>query len=80
MGVAFVSKPTKLTCVASLQGTNNILKTLVVDTKSLRLIGIYAKPRTPLTDWLVLLKTPDSKYAATRPTMVCGAFNAQYRT
>lgn len=78
MGVAFVSKTEKLKRVASLQGENQNWQMLVVDNERLRMIGIYAKPRMPRADWLVLLKHLDSHRAATRPTVVCGDFNAHY--
>ena len=79
MGVAFLSKTAKLTRIASLQGVNKNWQMLVVDTDRVRLIGIYAKPRTPQEDWCILLKQLDSHRAATRPTVACGDFNAHYR-
>ena len=79
MGVAFLSKSAKLTRIASLQGVNNNWQMLVVDTDRIRLIGIYAKPRTPREDWRILLKHLDKYRAATRPTVACGDFNAHYR-
>ena len=79
MGVAFLSKTEKLTRIASLQGVNNNWQMLVIDTDRLRFIGIYAKPRMPRADCIIMLKHLDNHRAATRPTITCGDFNAHYR-
>lgn len=60
MEVAFLSKAVKLKRIASLQGTSNSWQRLVVNTDRLRLVGIYARPRMPRADSLVLLKNLDS--------------------
>lgn len=78
MGVAFLSKKTRLKRIASLQGKAKKWQMLVVETDKLRFIGVYAKPKMPRPDWVELLTRLEVYKAKSRPTVVSGDFNAIY--
>ena len=78
MGIAFLSKSTRLKRVAALQGKEKKWQMLVVETDRLRLIGVYSKPKMPRPDWLELLSRLDTYKANSRPTIVGGDFNAHH--
>ena len=78
MGIAFVAKNTRLRRLASLQCSKARWQMLVVETDRLRFIGIYMRPKSQREDWLQLLARVEQFKAKSRPTIVCGDFNAHH--
>ena len=78
MGIAFVTKTEPLRRVASLQCDNARWQMLVVETRRLRLIGVYIRPSSNKATWETLLAHLKTYRAKSRPTVVCGDFNAHH--
>ena len=51
---------------------------LVVETDRIRCIGIYMRPKSQREHWLQLLARVEQFKAKSRPTIVCGDFNAHH--
>ena len=78
MGIAFVAKTTHLKRIASLQCPRARWQMLVVETERLRFIGVYMRPKSQRAEWLQFLGKLNQYKAKSRPTIVCGDFNAHH--
>lgn len=78
MGIAFFSKKTAMKRLAAVQCPRDFWQMLVIETDTLRIIGLYVKPKTPRSEWEALLAKLNHYKAHVRPTVVCGDLNAHH--
>lgn len=74
MGIAFLTKTTRLSRLAVRQGATENWQILVVETQSSRSIGLYVAPKTMKTAWATILKHLTEFCAKFHPAVVCGNF------
>ena len=78
MGVAVVSKTHALRRVAALQDPGKRWQILAVESPGLRIVTVYIKNKTAAATWAQFLSEVHKLKHSSRPTVVCGDFNAHH--
>lgn len=80
MGVSFVTTDRTVKRVAATQCNEGKWQILVADVGKLRLVDIYISPRAIKWHWKEFLRMLSEYRRHSHSTVVCGDFNARYKT